>query len=273
MIRALHLTDLHVAAHLSAPGARQTDTLATLDRVLAALPGLDPAPDVVVVSGDLTDHGDAASYRLLAGRLARLDLPVILALGNHDRRAPFRAAFPGHPGDAEAPLDHHRLVAGLHVIVLDSSVPHRVGGALDDGQIRFLDDALGAHPTRPKLLVIHHPPAPRDGGAVWHCLDPGDSETLARTIAGRGVRLILSGHVHLNRMRLWHGIPAITAIGQNATVDALHETTRAGGLRIVEGTGFALCDIREDEVAVTFVPIVPGLPIRSIPPVALARLR
>ncbi|MEM9756234.1 MAG: metallophosphoesterase, partial [Pseudomonadota bacterium] len=120
MTRFLHLTDLHITP--------EGDTLPALDRALDIARRIDPAPEFIVVSGDLTDRGDAESYAILATRMAGLDVPVIYALGNHDHRAAFHSAFPGHPGASDGPLDHDHVIAGLHVIVLDSSVPGRTSG-------------------------------------------------------------------------------------------------------------------------------------------------
>ena len=47
-----------------------------------------------VITGDLADRGEATAYAGLAEQLKRLPMPVFPLLGNHDRRAPYRAAFP-----------------------------------------------------------------------------------------------------------------------------------------------------------------------------------
>lgn len=266
MTRYLHITDLHVSAPQTDDPSRQTDTLATLERMVALANDLSPGPEFIIASGDLTNLGDAASYEALAERMAALRVPVIYAMGNHDKRAPFRAVFPQFGGAPDDPLDHDLMIGDLHVIVLDSSVPGRTSGGLEPGQLAFLRGALGRHPDVPKLIVIHHPPVmDPDDYRVWAHLNPDDSRLLADALAGHDVRMIHSGHIHLNQISLWNGVPVVTAIGQQSTVDVTHPAARTGLLRITEGTGFCICDTRPFGIDVRFVPTTAGREIKTIP--------
>ena len=85
-LRILHLSD----THLYGDGSLHygiVDTLAGLDRVLARAATLTESA-VVVVSGDLSDDGTAASYRILKSTLepwaAQRGAAVVYAMGNHD---------------------------------------------------------------------------------------------------------------------------------------------------------------------------------------------
>jgi 3',5'-cyclic AMP phosphodiesterase CpdA len=262
MTRFLHITDLHVSAPSTEDPGRQTDTVETLARLVDAAGRLAPRPDFIVASGDLTNVGDRASYDLVASITSALDMPVVYALGNHDRRAAFRAAFPGHPGEADAPLDHDAVHGGVHVVVLDSSEPGRVSGSLGEAQFERLAAMLARHRDLPKLVVVHHPPKLRPGpGGGWATLDDGATSRLAAALAGQKVLAMLSGHVHMNRVALWNGIPVVVTMGQQSTVDVTH----AGGLRIVEGTGFAICDIWPSGPQVTFASLAEPRVIKEIP--------
>src|SRR5690348_3543616 len=82
--------------HLKAGGRvtyRVVDTAACLARAVATVAALDPAPDIVVATGDLTDAGKAEEYELLRELLAPLKQPVYLMPGNHDERDAMRRAF------------------------------------------------------------------------------------------------------------------------------------------------------------------------------------
>ncbi|WP_163846926.1 metallophosphoesterase [Pseudooceanicola aestuarii] len=262
MTRFIHLTDLHVSAPQTEDPGRQTDTAATLARVIDTANGLSPRPDFAIVSGDMTNIGDQPSYELVAQLLDRLEMPVLMTLGNHDRRAPFHAAFAGQAGAPDGPVDHDAVIAGLHVILLDSSVPGRVAGALDAGQFDFLAQALARHPEVPKLLVLHHPPrVDPDDNAAWASLNTEDTARLGAALAGHDIRGILSGHVHFNRVTMWNGIPSIVTTGLQSTVDL----TRRDALAVVEGTGFALCRMIGGGLSTTFVPTEPPRVIKEIP--------
>ena len=74
-----------------------------------------------------------------------------------------------------------------------------------------------------------------------------------RALAGQAVVAMLCGHVHLNRLRIWQGLPVVTSIGLHATIDPLAPCEMV----IEEGTGFALCDHGAEGLEVTFVPLTP----------------
>lgn len=248
-ISFLHLTDLHISAPERADQTLNGDTLAALDAAISRIAEMDFTPAFVAISGDLTHRGDAESYRLLAGRLDRIAAPKVLALGNHDTRGAFRAVMLGQTG--EAPHAHQAVIAGVHVIALDTLVPGRIGGALDAGQFDFLADALDAHPDLPKIVVMHHPPAvDPDSDLIWHSLTPADSARLAGMIAGR-VAGVLCGHVHVPRVSHWHGVPVVVGNGLHDLIDPLTQD----GMRIMDSTGFGLCTLRPSGLTVEFVPL------------------
>ncbi len=90
-------------AHLSDPHVRPdgvlyqgvVDSNAQFAAAIAHVNALDPRPDLVLLSGDLVDHGHADEYAMLARLLAPLDVPVLAIPGNHDEREAFRQAFAG----------------------------------------------------------------------------------------------------------------------------------------------------------------------------------
>jgi len=251
MARFIHLTDLHVSHPDSGDGDGQPDTVATLLRVVGLINAMDTAPDFVIASGDLTNSGDPESYRLVQKILDDLEAPVVLALGNHDNRAGFHSVFGDGPSDQ--PHFHAAVLGGLHVITLDTSVPGRVAGAICDAQFDFLDRVLPAHPDLPKLVVMHHPPWLDPNGLPWTSLDQKSTKRLALALKAYKTVGILSGHIHINQVNHWHGIPVVISNGLHSTVDLLERPD----LRIVDGTGFGLCVWRASGLSVSFVPLSP----------------
>ncbi len=73
------------------------DPIPRLEAVIEAVRSLPNRPDAVLVSGDLTDDGAEAGYRLAREMLDRLEVPLHVIPGNHDDRARLREAF-GLPG-------------------------------------------------------------------------------------------------------------------------------------------------------------------------------
>ncbi len=262
MTRFLHLTDLHITAPETDDPSQQTDTVATLEHALEIADRLSPRPDFIIASGDLTNIGDLASYRHLAQRFDSCDIPVFMTLGNHDNRAAWHTAFPGHPAAPDGPVDQDRVLAGIHIIAVDSAVPGQVSGALDSGQLQFVQTCLARHPELPKLVVVHHPPRLDPmSNHNWAHLDQHSTDQLADLLKGQNVLAVLSGHIHLNRFAMWNQIPLVVNTGQQSSVDV----TRSDTLSVIQGTAFALCDLLPGGLQVTYVPLGTPEVIKEIP--------
>ncbi|MCC8065885.1 MAG: metallophosphoesterase [Clostridiales bacterium] len=99
----LHISDLHYRRNYTAFASdnyermlsAMTSPLITLDRALDAAFAAHPDIDLLLISGDLCDDGDAEDYRQLRTHLeARLGgIPMLVTLGNHDRKDAFRAGW------------------------------------------------------------------------------------------------------------------------------------------------------------------------------------
>ena len=255
VVTFVHLTDLHIGEPGVPDDHLYSDTTANLRAILADVKRMDPAPAFVVASGDLTNRGDAASYRHLEAVIAEAELtmPVLFALGNHDKREGFYAAVLGRTEDLTAPYDHDQVIAGVHVIVLDSSIPGKVGGGFEAGQLDWLKSRLEAHAELPKLLVMHHAPALDEDNPEleWESLTIADTRALRGLVEGHKVIGIVSGHIHFDRVSNWYGIPLVVGIGQHAATDVL-DMPRA--LRMVEGASFAIGTLRPSGLTISFVP-------------------
>lgn len=245
------LSDLHVSHRPPAEAGLLTDTSATLVEAIDIVNALDPRPAFAVLAGDLTNHGEPDAYRLLSRLLARLAVPFVTALGNHDTRPGFRSVMLDEPGAPEAPHCHEAVVAGVRLVVLDSSLPGRISGGLGADQIAFLREALDREDGLPRIVVCHHPPHLEGGEAGWQSLDAESSARLANAIRGRGVAAILSGHVHHDSVVHWQGVPVVIGTGLHNAVDLTH----ASGLRVLDGAGFTLCRLRPSGLAASFVPL------------------
>lgn len=251
----VHLTDLHIGNPDAADERLFSDTATTLRGVLAEIRAMAPPPAFIVVSGDLTNRGDPGSYENLKRILAEadLDIPLVLALGNHDTRPGFYRAMQGRSHDLDAPYMHDAVIGGIHIVVLDSSTPGFVGGSIEPEQFAWLERCLDRHPGLPKLIVTHHGPHldELDPFTQWESIDTAASLRLRDLLAGRNVLGILSGHIHLDRVSNWYGIPLFVGIGLHTAMD-YHFATK--GLRAVAGTSYAIGTVRPSGLSMAFLP-------------------
>ena len=206
MLRIAQISDIHIGFDRDHP---HEPNLRRLEQIVARLgqTGLDPA--LVLLTGDLTEHGDPASYARLIAALAPLDLPVWPIPGNHDDRAVMAQAFGlvlAADGFAHYAID----LPGLRVIMLDTLEPGRHGGGFCEARAQWLGEQLAAAPATPTLIAMHHPPFA--SGIAW--MDPADHEPwIARfgaAIAGhRQIVAITCGHVHRTCTTQWQGVPVM----------------------------------------------------------------
>ncbi len=211
------ITDLHIKPRGVLAYGR-VDTAAALAGCVRELNRLDPAPDLVVASGDLVDGGSAEEYDHLRELLKPLRIPLAVIPGNHDARAPLRAAFPHQAYAATAALNHVVAVGRLDVVLIDSSVPGEPYGLIDSQTLAWLDDALAASPQRPALQFLHHPPflSGIRHMDVQNLRNAGDLEAIVRR--HRRVRLVAAGHVHRATLTSFAGIAATIGPAPNHAV-------------------------------------------------------
>lgn len=154
----VQLTDLHLRPE-GHPAYRVVETNMLTARAFEAVRRLGFVPDLIVISGDLTDCGLDEEYAVLKALLTRLPAPVAMVPGNHDRRETFAAAFPDHAGIWPQPFTGFvRDVASVRVIGIDTVIPGSGAGALCDERLDALETVLAERRDAPTLIVMHHPP-------------------------------------------------------------------------------------------------------------------
>jgi 3',5'-cyclic AMP phosphodiesterase CpdA len=185
------------------------------------LHGLDRRPDLVVLSGDLVDRGQADEYAMVRELLAGLAIPWLVMPCNHDEREQFRAAFADQRYlPANGPLHYVVDDYPVRIVALDSCPPGRHDGEIDAAGLNWLQATLAAEPVKPTLVLLHHPPFV--SGIPY--MDPYryvDAEPLAAVIRGFStIEAVLCGHVHRPMAKRWAGT-VVLACPSTATEIAL----------------------------------------------------
>jgi 3',5'-cyclic AMP phosphodiesterase CpdA len=190
MRRIAHISDLHFGRHdpVVAQGLLKALELA--------------APDVVAVTGDLTQRAHRHEFAAARDFLARIGPPTLVIPGNHDvplynlldRWLQPNARFAAFIGPDCCPryVDGEIAVLGLNTV---SRRLDRGGGHARPAHIEAIRAGFAAVPEgRFRVLLTHHP-----------LLDPGDGSEIAATrdvkpvldaVAAAGVDLLLAGHHH-----------------------------------------------------------------------------
>ena len=181
---------MRLVAHLSDLHFGRTDP-AVVHALLADLH--HHKPDLVIVSGDLTQRARSHQFAEARAFLARLPAPAMVVPGNHDiaplyrplkrlfqPRAKFHHHLPGHEPDRVWSDDE--LVA----VGLDSTTRLRWhAGRLKRGHLDHVESTLLDAPEAAcRAVFLHHPLRGTMAGHPFEAL------------AERGVDLVLTGHVH-----------------------------------------------------------------------------
>jgi 3',5'-cyclic-AMP phosphodiesterase len=192
------LTDLHLRP-MGLPADRVVETNMLAERAFRVVSRLTPAPDAVVLSGDLAETGLQPEYDVLVALLRRyLRCPVFAIPGNHDRRENFRAALAHLPGVTEDAEFVQYAVDGypVRLVMLDTVVPGAAYGELCARRREWLERTLAAEKQKPTIVVMHHPPFDC-GIAHMDAMKLRDAETFAAIMERhKQVQRILCGHVH-----------------------------------------------------------------------------
>ncbi len=252
-MRLIHISDPHLTdlcnlprswirgkrrlGHLSWRRRRRRRHLrSNLDALCEAALAL--APDLVLVTGDLTHLGTPDEHAQAAAWLRSLGPPsrVMVVPGNHDLYArdswahcasqwapylhilsPVGAAPEGEPA-YWAPFPSRLRVDGVDIHGLNSGQPTAIGlatGALGGAQLRRLADSLtDAPPHKLQLIALHHPPLP---GLMSKRRALRDAEDLGPLL--RQAQLVLHGHGHFNH-RYAIGGAQVFATGSASTREA-----------------------------------------------------
>ncbi|NIF20184.1 phosphodiesterase [Candidatus Pantoea multigeneris] len=192
-----HISDLHIkaAGRLS---YQKVDTQQALQQCIDQLNQLRPAPDAVVITGDLTDFGRDEEYAEARALLDQLDLPWFAIPGNHDERSAFRRAFADKSWLPQNGEFINWVVDDfpVRIVALDTTVPGQSWGEFCAQRADWLGTVLAQQPDKPTMVLLHQHPF-ISGIDHMDRQNLRDSARLAETLSqAPQVERVLCGHVH-----------------------------------------------------------------------------
>jgi 3',5'-cyclic-AMP phosphodiesterase len=210
------ISDTHIALDTADADQRIRD----FERTIADINALDPAPDVIVHTGDIVHNGRQDEYAQAAAILAKARASVYVLAGNKDNRANLRAAFSA--GGYLAPdsdfIDYAVEDYSVRLIAVDTLSSGSNKGDFCLERARRLIGMIDAETTMPIAVFAHHPPFEVPVGP-----DPLNFETpemmarLNQALQHSGrVVAVISGHVHRGTAGHVGSIPA-TVMPSTAT--------------------------------------------------------
>ncbi len=190
------ISDTHIARSL--PDAEQR--AADLARTIADINTLDPAPDAIIHTGDVTHGGRREDYELAAALLRQAQAPVYIAPGNRDDRENLRRAF--SPWACRAAATGFLTYAvddfPVRLIAVDTVTAHSNKGDFCPERLERLVELIDAEHTKPIAAFMHHPPfMVTVGPDPLNFVTPEAMARLQRALRhSQRVTAVFCGHVH-----------------------------------------------------------------------------
>jgi 3',5'-cyclic AMP phosphodiesterase CpdA len=250
-MKIIHLSDTHFG--------RQTANLLPAFAATAA----QLAPDLVIISGDFTQHARHDEFTQAQAFLAALPCPFFAVPGNHDIPSanPLERFFDPYKRYRRyiSPELCPRLETPMAVIAgLNSArrfLPHWnwANGAISGGQLQrlrraYAEDEKAAGRNRWRICTFHHPIHKVEDSSL--AVTVFGAKDALRTISELKVDLVLTGHVH------YAGVAALGDImdekrgkGGHKTLYVSASTTLSSRLRGQEN-GFNLITLQEEQILV-----------------------
>lgn len=168
------------------------DTEASLIETLEAALADGITPDMALLTGDLVQDPEPASYQRLARILDRLPCPAYCIPGNHDDPALMANCLVGKRIHYQSSI----VLDTWHIICLDSSVRGSAKGHLAEAQLLTLESSLSEHPELNTLIALHHHPIPTGSNWMDTMQLQNSGAFLAILGAHSSVRGVVFGHIH-----------------------------------------------------------------------------
>ena len=216
-MRAMIIADLHYTENKDAnPAIVPGITLAEEITDVIAQEVIEKHPDVLIMTGDNTDTGRAGDAAGLRERLQKIrdnGIPIILTTGNHDfnhmTAGEFEDAYFGllDPVDRDPDsLSYTAVVKDVVFLAMDDNYLYSgAHGEFSVETLRWLSEMLEKYRDHTVIFLSHH--------NVLYGRERDDSGSnliqnpeLPDILIGGGVRLALTGHMHLQYITMQDGL-------------------------------------------------------------------
>lgn len=179
-------------------------------------------PDLLVLSGDITQRAQPAQFRAARAFMDGLGAPVLAIPGNHDLPlfnlwTRLRRPYARHIAAFGAELEPVHSSADLLVVCVNTTRAWRhKHGEVSALQIERVAPLLaGAGAAQLRVVVVHQPVAVTRADDVPNLLR-GHAQALARWSAA-GADIVMGGHIHLPYVLALHGLARPTWAVQAGT--------------------------------------------------------
>jgi len=155
-LKLIHISDIHINPEPVLGG----DPIDNFKSCMSHVERYHADADIVVITGDLTHHGQRNSYMKLREMLFDWTIDPCLVIGNHDHRETFQALFPETGKDGNGYVQYVIERDEGHFIFLDTVEFGTHAGHFGPDRQAWLKDRLDSatDKQKPVFLFMHHNP-------------------------------------------------------------------------------------------------------------------
>ncbi|MBD2580468.1 metallophosphoesterase [Oscillatoria sp. FACHB-1406] len=245
MLHIAQITDTHLFCD-RAQTLWDLQTAASFQAVIQRLQQLEPQPDILLLTGDLSQDMTPESYQHLCDELKFLDIPIYALPGNHDDLDTMAKVLK----KSSISLQNEFTVSNWQFLLLNSTIPDREEGYLSAETLTWLEQKLQQNRDRFIIIALHHPPIAVTPKWEKSMLQNAD-DLFAILDCAPQVKLVLFGHIHqaFERER-----EEILYLGTPSTCQQFDENDELApkqqpGLRLIDLTSDGTLKTRVERIA------------------------
>jgi hypothetical protein len=196
---------------------------------------LDPQPRFVINTGDIVYRGyvrELAEY--FVPPLAKNDLPLFVAIGNHDDGDEAKALEYKYLFGNDS-LDYFFDYGGWRFVLIDNVTEQRTPAETLD----WLEGVLEGAPEGQRIVVSAHKPIGTVEKWAYHSWDGASSERFAELMSSHDVAHVFFGHIHAYSTASFQGVGYTVTGGGGA---GLHDRYGPQG----NVYHYLICDVEPD---------------------------
>lgn len=200
-IRIAQITDTHLFADLDAEW-KGIQTGRSWESVLQKLRDLRPQPDLLLLTGDLSQDETVESYENLLKGMEGLGIPVYAIPGNHDHPGMMREVF----AESVISLESSFGLRNWRFLLLSSALTGCVEGFLSTETLQDLEEELQQTREEFVMIVVHHPPLPIHSEWMDQIRIRNSDDLLEIIDRFPSIKIVLFGHIHQEFSQSRHGV-------------------------------------------------------------------
>jgi 3',5'-cyclic AMP phosphodiesterase CpdA len=203
------ISDIHLAKDNKAKNFHN-HCLENFEKTIEKLNNLPHLPDIVLITGDISNDGSKESFIQFRDYISKLKSPFLIVPGNHDEPEVIDEIL----GDLLEKNNQPEFNDGIYVYsnpkfpllimgvsVFDKDYP---GGTIKEKSIKALDEELNSSKNIPSIIMFHQPPF-KNGNSPFVDMPLKNADKFGDMIKNkRNIQAILCGHLHRYMVSKWN---------------------------------------------------------------------